>query len=296
MIQLLLNWEIAMTTNSFNKSAAPRKKISLLSALGIAARLAVLTTPIWAIPFINVAKSSTIIFSSGFESGFSEWDKEACCDYSIQSVSSPVRKGNKAVKFTVNEDDPLVNNRTRSELKSDDIAPNSEQWYSFSVFIPSDYKQDADAENIAQWPSRPDTNLGEKWRKQPLVLLTKKGKLYLERRWDPNPKTGTAKDKNALGPGGGEEKIDLGSYPTGKWMDFVFHAKWSYKSDGFLEVWKDGKLVVSKKGPNTYNDKHGMFFKFGMYKPLWDSVNKRVIYYDEVKIGSASATYKDMAP
>ena len=82
----------------------------------------------------------------------------------------------------------------------------------------------------------------------------------------------------------------------------MFHVKWSHKSDGLLEVWKDGKLVVRKTGPNTYNDKRGPFLKMGIYKPQWKSkpelskVTKRVIYFDEVRVGDASASYEDVVP
>jgi len=78
-------------------------------------------------------------------------------------------------------------------------------------------------------------------------------------RWDPKRVT---KNKNPR-PEGGSEGWYVGNIEKGKWTDWVFHIKWSHKPDGLLEVWKDGKLVVRKTGPNTYNDEKGPFLKMG---------------------------------
>jgi len=65
----------------------------------------------------------------------------------------------------------------------------------------------------------------------------------------------------------------MGNIEKGKWTGISY--KWSHKPDGLLEVWKDGKLVVRKTGPNTYNDEKGPFLKMGIYKPHWKSKPKR---------------------
>ena len=56
--------------------------------------------------------------------------------------------------------------------------------------------------------------------------------------------------------------------PTEKgcWTDWVVHVKWSYQSDGILQIWKNGEKVVDQNGPNAFNDAHGPFFKMGLYK------------------------------
>lgn len=85
-------------------------------------------------------------------------------------------------------------------------------------------------------------------------------------------------------------------------MDFVIHIKWSYKSDGFIQVYKDGKLVVDKAGPTSRNDQGGIFFNTGIYKPKFETqpgesdVDKRILYFDEIRIGNADARYEDVAP
>ena len=52
----------------------------------------------------------------------------------------------------------------------------------------------------------------------------------------------------------------------GAWTDWVFHVKWSYGPDGVLEVWKNSQKIVTKSGPNTFNDARGPYMKMGIYK------------------------------
>lgn len=287
-----------MSNVNCSNSATPQKKLPLRLALGVTAGLVLLSTPAWADILITaIARPS--IFTSNFEKGeFSKWKKELCCQHSAIIVNSPTRAGKHAVKFTLNKGDPYVASSKRAELRLDSVPANSERWYGFSMFLPSNYKVDPSFDIVTQWHKRPDSDLGESWRSPALSILTQNGALHLHRRWDPNQVT----NNNTPGPGAGKETIYLGPYQTGVWTDFVFHIKWSHKSDGLLEVWKNGKLVVTKTGPNTYNDKTGPFLKMGIYKPHWKSkpkrskTSKRVIYFDEVRVGNANASYKDVMP
>lgn len=94
----------------------------------------------------------------------------------------------------------------------------------------------------------------------------------------------------------------MGPLPKGRWIDFVYHVKWSYQSDGILEVFQDGRKVVSKMGPNSYNDPKGPYMKIGMYasgihnKTENYNFNEQVLYFDEVRIGDATASYQAVAP
>jgi hypothetical protein len=250
--------------------------------------------PVWAIFLSSRTKGNTLVFVSDFESGFSEWRAELCCSHSAQIVNFPVRAGNQAVKFTLKKDDPHVAGSKRAELKLGGVPANSEQWYGFSVFLPSDYKQDPMGEIIAQWHDLPDRDLGESWRSPALCLKTQNGRFILDRHWD-------SKQVTKKGEVSGDT-IDFGSYQTGKWTDVVFHVKWSYDSSGLFEVWKDGKLEVSRTGPTYYNDERGPYLKIGMYKGAWkhqpenSTTSERTIYFDEVRVGDASARYEDVAP
>jgi len=64
------------------------------------------------------------------------------------------------------------------------------------------------------------------------------------------------------------QRVGMWKYRERKVDRWVFHIKWSHKPDGLLEVWKDGKLVVRKTGPNTYNDERVPFLKWGLQTTL----------------------------
>lgn len=52
----------------------------------------------------------------------------------------------------------------------------------------------------------------------------------------------------------------------GKWTRFETHVIWSSGSNGLVEVYVDGKLAVTRKGPNLVKGFEGTnYFKFGAY-------------------------------
>jgi len=256
-------------------------KIALMAAL----RTVLLTLPIWILPVIGTASSTT--FKSDFESGFSGWEKELCCEHSAQIVRSPTRAGRYAAKFTFYRTDP----KRRAELKLNPVPANSEWTYRVSTFLPVDYENDPSYEIITQWHEIPDRHLGETWRRPPLNLSIRNGQFTMSNRWDSKPVTVSSKE-------GGTQKWNLGPITKGQWIDWVFHVKWSHKADGLLKVYKNGRLVVSKTGPNTYNDKVGPYFKIGIYKPQWkvnprkSTTTQRVIYFDQVRVERGYRTFR----
>lgn len=262
-------------------------------AVPIMAWLVLLSTPVLA-GLLRVVTNHNILDKNFEKKDFSGWKKEFCCDYSAQIVSAPERPGKHAVKFTLYKTDPDVSTSRRSELRLNPVPANSEQWYGFSVFVPHEYAKDPSYEIIAQWAGLPDFDLGETWRVPVVTLTIRNDQFGVSDRWDPRPVS--VKFKEA-----GSQGWKLGAVAKGEWTDWVFHMKWSYKSDGLLQVWKNGKLVVSRTGPNTYNDEHGPFLKIGIYKPDWKYNDKskttmRVIYFDQVRVGNASSSYKDVVP
>jgi hypothetical protein len=92
--------------------------------------------------------------------------------------------------------------------------------------------------------------------------------------------------------------IDLGVIPKNKWIDWVVHIKYSHTNTGILEVWKDGEKLINRQNtPNTYNDEKYPYFKFGVYKWEWgNAATRRIIYYDEVRIGNKNSSYDEVKP
>jgi len=108
--------------------------INFVSLSSVTKLLLVLMT-VWLIPLSSKVKSDTLVFLSDFESGFSEWGTELCCDYSAEIVNSPVRAGKQAVKFYLKKEDTRAHGVKRAELRLGEVQANSERWYSFSVGV-----------------------------------------------------------------------------------------------------------------------------------------------------------------
>lgn len=251
-----------------------------------------------------LSSDEKIIFSDDFDGHrFSSlWRVEKSARHSVKLVHEPHRTGKHAVRFELRREDELVHKSKRVEIKLPSVPSASQRWYSFSIYLPSDFIEDNEWEILAQWHDKPDGNKRpggfETWRKPALCLSSINGHWRLYRRWDPAPITVDQK----VGPDGGTEEIDLGPYQTDTWTDWVFHIKWSWQEDGLLEIWKNGEQVLNHTGPNTYNDLIGPYFKMGVYKPPWVSgrgkpeITRRVVYFDRVRIGGSKATYEDIAP
>jgi hypothetical protein len=208
----------------------------------------------------------------------------------------PTRAGKFALRSSLDREQDRYPDRT--EISGPQAELGKEYWYGFSIFLPEDYVPDRVWEIVAQWHAAPDVDIGEKWRNPVLALSTTAGRWSLVNRWDAKRNTFQSGKREY----GGTREYDLGPYRTGVWTDWVVHVKWSYKPDGFLQVWRDGHRVVDQNGPNAFNDATGPFFKMGLYKG-WAGVRKRdggvrrrVIYHDEFRMGGAEATYEDVAP
>ena len=99
-------------------------------------------------------------------------------------------------------------------------------------------------------------------------------------------------------------EIPLGPQSTDKWTDWVFRIKWAYDDSGILQIWKNGVLVATRNGGNTYNDIKGPWFKMGIYKSLWNArkfdldspITERTLYHDELRVARGSDGYNLVAP
>lgn len=221
----------------------------------------------------------------------------------------PVRKGQYSMKTYLHCTESSTNYRT--EVYVDNYAIiGDDYWYGFSIYLPDSYIPDRTWEIVAQWhgwpEGFPDFSPGtEYWRSPVLALRTTGGIWNIINRWDAKRNTGDINNRVY----GGTKTWDLGKYETGKWVDWIFHFKWSYQNDGILEVWKNGNLVISKTGANCFNDKIGPYFKMGLYKGWenwwkypstnwWnhDVVDQRILYHDELRIAHGIDGYNLVSP
>jgi hypothetical protein len=230
------------------------------------------------------------------EASLDKWYKEICRPSAlIITKEITPRKGNGAARFEFDKSDVINYNKyVRAEIRQPSDV-EAERWYGFSNYLPADFVTDPLAEKIAQWHEVPDFDKGENWRSPPVSMGIENGRYYVHIMW-------AAAAVNTNNTKDGEKRIDLGPVDKSKWNDWVFHIKFSYKSDGILEIWKNKEKVLTYNGPNSFNDKTYPYFKIGIYKWGWNGwasyspESKRVLYYDEVRIGDEHADLNLVSP
>jgi len=211
-------------------------------------------------------------FSTADDLDVGDWD------YAMQFVKAPYFRGLKSARFEIREDQPLVANGKRSEVtivkgSKGHITKNA--WYSFAVYFPSvGYEYDDERECINQWfqDRTPATS-----------LRTHRDRILLE--------SGNTEDNR--------KKYDIGPIAKNRWHTFVMHFIHSYGSDGLIELWYDGTKKLTIRGGNMY-DNFLPKWKIGLYKSAFkdgtSDVTRRIIYFDNIKVGNDKATYETMRP
>jgi hypothetical protein len=227
-----------------------------------------------------------------------------CCSHSAQIVTSPVRHGNRAVKFTLNSDDQgIISGKWRSSIVRAELMRfgtgyvGDTRWYGLSINIDPtwyDGTRDPNGTIVAQWHRNSDP--GESGKAPHLAIMVKGDNWHIWSLSDPRPLT-------THNPPSYKKIVwDVGKIPKGQWVDWVVYAKWSYQADGILKIWQNGNLIVSHVGPNVFNDKNPEYVKWGIYKAWWGAWerpatrNTLITYHDEIRIGDASSSYEEVAP
>ncbi len=220
----------------------------------------------------------------------SDFYPEFAVDHSFSQDPNIKREGNFSGRFEINKNDPKIWGSTRSELSQAQNTARPEGWYGFSQYFPDTYIFDTSGEVVAQWHDQSD--VGEAVDRSPSnAIITSDDKLKWMIRWD-------ADKIMTSGTSDGLIYIDLGSIPKNQWIDWVVHIKYAPDNRGILEVWKDGVKVIDRQNmPNSYNDDKYPYFKFGLYKWEWGTAtSKRVMYFDEVRIGNENSSYDEVKP
>ncbi|MCE7066596.1 polysaccharide lyase [Dyadobacter sp. CY326] len=243
-------------------------------------------------PDIIYPLDSFVIAHHNFDNQIAKWYETSLANsWSAQTSDSVKRTGAKSVRFELRRQDAAF--EFRSQLGR---APNQnkEGWFGFSLYFPAAFTRDSLEESIVEWQELPDFSEGEKWRSAPLFLGVMNDRFVLEVRTDSNRVTQQYNDNFT--------RVDLGPVQKDRWLDWVFHIKWAFDNTGIVEVWNQNKLVFSRIGKgNRYNDATYPYFKIGINKWDWKKsgngmVNSRVVFADEVTVGNAKASYKDVYP
>lgn len=201
-----------------------------------------------------------------------------------QLDTSIKRSGLSSVRFEVREGDYRKSDEgilsSRSELFVDNPLKLGETyWQSFSLYIPKDFPIEDNRLVLVQWWSQhdPGEDIG---RHPPLSIRFRKGRFWISLHTNP--------DKLMT-----EDSPEIVLYETknlelGKWNDFIFQTKWSYLTDGFINVWLNKKQVVRYSGGVGYNDEVGPIFKFGIYRDKTKSTYS--VYFDELRLGNTRSS------
>jgi len=202
--------------------------------------------------------------------------------YALQYGTDIVYRGKYSARFEVKKGEGMVADGIRSEVvitkpSPGEIVKNS--WYSFAVYFPSTgYLTDHTHEVISQWVILDGS---------PVRLITEDDKIKLD--------VGSSKDV--------KEKIRVDTLLKDKWHELVIHIIHSHDENlGLIEVWYDGVKKITRKGGNLY-DAELPKWKIGMYKASYEPLaldkadtNKRIIFFDNIKMGDQNCTYLDMVP
>jgi hypothetical protein len=222
-------------------------------------------------------------FESGEAGAWSRFKLPGPGALTIAAEDDP--SANRFARFRLRRDDPIVSDGHRSELQLDGIGLAGEaveRWYGLRVRLPADWELDREYEVVAQWKGKDDKP--EEASKSPCLALRIRERVwYLTNRWDERRITPDNESPN--------EVLWSAALELGRWTEWTVQARWSFGEDGVLRIWKDGVQIVEKRGPNTFNDPGGMYFKIGIYKPPWDErpersqVDERTVEHDDVWIG-----------
>ncbi|GAB3662532.1 hypothetical protein GCM10028791_37650 [Echinicola sediminis] len=240
-----------------------------------------------AVHFYPVAEDNTgnkgiqnnLLYEETFEGSapLSALHQQFAADYGFSVAEFPVYQGKKAGRFELRDTDDMVANGTRAEVLFPEQS-NNERWYSFWIYLPAeDFMEDSYREIISQW------HQGKGAGSPPNSLQIKDDK-FLLKSINNDPK-GTY--------------YELGEVLKDQWQEFVFHFIHSSEKDGLIEVWYNGQNVLTLKGGNIKKGFDYPRWKVGIYKWKWNGdkttdTKKRVLFYDNIRMGNEKCTYEEM--
>jgi hypothetical protein len=202
--------------------------------------------------------------------------------YSIQSASLQ-SSGEPCLRFELRKgehySDLFGKTSFRSEVNARDFPPmGSVRWYAFSLLVPDDFPIEDNRLVLAQWHGADKKYLGEAPRSPTMAFRYSNGSLSITICHSPERIVRDAKAVQSM------TLFQTEQFHRNAWNDFVVQAKWSCRSDGFVNIWWNGRQVVRYSGPVGYNDDFGPYFKFGLYRDNSDQAY--VMYFNHVRIGA----------
>jgi len=242
--------------------------------------------------------SAGSVFSATTRPSKDGWLREAPFDYSIRSISGPdvptsLRANAVGDHSAAESQSPIYDfewrksdwNGRRStkgtELKTRPMPWMKEQWARLSFFADAKYfSGDKQFAIIMQYHSVPDVELGEEWRNPVSSLVIRGDNLQYDYR--SSVEQVTPKDEKGF-KYTGKGTIQLGRVRFNEWNNIIFHQSFDTRS-GSIKIWLNGQVFEREHVGIGYNDKHGMFLKFGLYCPAGSDLDVKRISFRDVKI------------
>lgn len=207
------------------------------------------------------------------------WSHAKFEEGAVKIQSEIVRKGKNAVQIVIQKGDRIEQGNANSKtserdelLERKEFGPMEDEdfSYAFSIFIPNDFPIVPTRLVLAQWKQN-EENDNALVDNPILALRYQKGELFVTLQ--------TTEEKTRIFSTREEVK--------GKWLDFVFHVKFTREEKGFVKVWMNEKQIVDYKGVTAYSEKYNypklghFYFKMGLYRDRMDE--PMTIYIDEFK-------------
>jgi hypothetical protein len=190
-------------------------------------------------------------------------------------VSQPehVRSGQYAIRSSIPANPPRGSGiccgaRSELEPKIENIGEGDDLYFGFSTQLSTDFPVDEAWQVITQWKQIEGS--------PPLSLNVELGEYQLQ--------------GGASHPAGPQHFIEpVGEAVPGTWVDWVVHIVFSSDSDvGFVEVWRDGQLVLPRfhpPGGTIYPSDETIYLKTGYYRN-WGINEPGSVYYDDWRVGA----------
>jgi hypothetical protein len=206
------------------------------------------------------------VFVGDFESGnlsqYQSIDVQAGSTDRLVVVESPVRQGRYAVKATVKPGDEVkLGSRAELVMTNPLFVEGDERWFHWFTQFPADFQTSPKWHLFTQWHSGDfGVPLGFNLHGEQLSFRV----------------MGTEYDKRQDWGGG---YLWTAPLERGKWMEFLLRVKFSSNSNvGFVELWKDGKKVVSQTMHQTLYPGGSVYLKKGLYRDRSIGWNQSVFH------------------
>ncbi|MBE3561638.1 MAG: heparin lyase I family protein [Ktedonobacteraceae bacterium] len=195
---------------------------------------------------------------------------------SVDIVTSPVRQGKYAAKFTVNPGGSGENERAEVSATQQMTGgyAGQEWYYSWSTYIPSNPNK------ATGWGPWTDITQWMDMRHNcspPLQVAIRPGN-------GSSPYLALVNIINNQDSGNCSASVNqdyvLGNLLYDQWMDFTVHIKWSEDPQtGFIEAWMNGRKVIPLTHIQTLDPgSSGVYMEQALYRPHMDGTS--VLYHD----------------